>query len=156
MIICGIDPGQTGGIAIVNDDAHDVSVAVMPDSVLSFIAFMRAVAPSHVWIEKAQAMPKNGVVSMFRYGLHFGELIGAISALGYPHTQVRPWDWCRAMHIGASGGSAKCRSLETARRLFPHVDLRGGPKAKKPHAGIVDALLIAEYGRRQLRFGEIL
>jgi len=44
----------------------------------------------------------------------------------------------------------KAMSLVAAKRLFPNLNLRdpNAPKSKKEHDGIVDALLIAEYCRR--------
>ena len=45
-------------------------------------------------------------------------------------------------------GSLKTKemSLVSAQRLYPGADLRASTRCKKPHDGIVDALLIATYG----------
>jgi hypothetical protein len=43
----------------------------------------------------------------------------------------------------------KATSLKAATRLFPGEDMRRTEKSKIAHDGIVDALLICEYGRRK-------
>lgn len=100
-----------------------------------------------VVIEKAQARPGQGVSSMFNYGTGFGRLLGWCEAFLVPHMLVTPQQWAKAMHVGTGKGDPKERSLEAALRLFPDVAMTVG-KSKKPHKGIVDALLIAEWGWR--------
>lgn len=147
-MIVGVDPGIGGGVAVL--DGETARAYVMPP-LTTFAQRLREQPPEHVFIERAQAMPKQGVTSMFTYGRHFGELLGVLVALRLQHTLVRPRDWCRAMHVGTAAETPKHRSLEACERLFPHLDLRATTRSKKPHTGIVDALCIAEYGRRILR-----
>lgn len=101
-----------------------------------------------IFIEKAQAMPKQGVSSTFNYGTGFGRLIGWCEALGLPFELVTPQAWMRVMHAGTTGTDSKARSLQAAQRLFPGVSLIPG-KCRKPHMGLVEALLICEYGVRR-------
>ncbi len=95
-------------------------------------------------------MPKNGAVSMFNYGVHFGQLLGVITSLGIAHTLIPPTTWTKTMHVGTTKTEPKEKSLQAVRRLFPGQKLTFGEKAKKPHDGLIDALLIADYGRRIL------
>jgi hypothetical protein len=156
-MIVGIDPGKTGGIVtITRQKCSVIDLMVMPEHPQELIGYLEelvAASPAggiHVFIEKAQAMPKNGAVSMFNYGVGYGQLQGILLALKLPHTLVPPKTWTKVMHAGASGTEPKKKSLEVAHRLFPGQNLRdpGSMRAQKPHEGIVDALLIAEYGRR--------
>jgi hypothetical protein len=39
-------------------------------------------------------------------------------------------------------------ALIAAKRLFPNQKLVFGDRATKPHDGLIDALLLAEYARR--------
>lgn len=163
MIICGIDPGQKGGWATIRANG-DVEVFSMPPELSSPMYFfagylngLRMAAGTeelHVFIEKAQAMPKQGVSSMFTYGVHFGTLLGIIMAYRVKHTLVPPRTWASKIHAGTKAGDPKHRTLEAVRRLFPAVDLLETPRCKKPHSGKVDALAIAEYGRRVMMGGE--
>ncbi len=153
--IIGIDPGQTGGMATLlkmpSGFPPEVSICVMPP-IQTFAALMLEYKrDSHVFIEKAQSFPKGGVAGMFNYGQHFGELLGVLWAYDIPHTLVPPRVWSKVMHAGTAGTDTKKRSVEAAQRLFPNVQLTVGERAKKPHLGITEALLIAEYGRRQLK-----
>jgi hypothetical protein len=55
---------------------------------------------AHVVIEEAQAMPGQGVRSMFTCGLGLGVWLGVLAALGCPYTRVRPQIWKRAFGLG--------------------------------------------------------
>lgn len=160
MTIIGIDPGATSGAWCSLACDHHGSIlnsewATMPEMYL--LADLLEVTPGlkHVIVEKAQTMPNQGGVSTFRYGAHYGTILGILIALKLPHTLVHPSHWTRIMHagtktLGKGRAEAKKRSLEAALRLFPERDLRATPRSSKPHDGIIDAMLIAEYGRRHL------
>lgn len=148
-MIIGIDPGQTGGVAELTAVTGTVAALFPMPSISDFASWISSRRDSHVFIEKAQCMPKQGISSAFHYGCHFGELLGVLVAYLIPHTLVPPRTWARVMHTGTKDATTKERSVEATQRLFPSVELRVG-KAKKPHLGITEALLIAEYGRRSL------
>ncbi len=42
----------------------------------------------------------------------------------------------------------KAMALVAVKRLFPDLKLTFGERATKPHDGLIDAVLIAEYARR--------
>ena len=70
--------------------------------------------------------------------------MGVLSALGVPYELVRPQKWKREF----SCTSDKNTSIAVARRMFPTVPLLATPRCKKPHDGMAEALLMAEYCRR--------
>lgn len=157
-MIIGIDPGATtGGIAIMLDHGEVMMLWEMPSIVELVYEFtaLKAGADSSLfaYVEKAQAFPGQGVVSMFNYGLGYGQILGVLGALEIPYELIHPRVWSKEMLTGTSEPvqskklkKDKSRNIEAARRLFPSLpELR----AKKPDSGIVDALLIAEYGRRR-------
>lgn len=113
-----------------------------------FEDLVRAFGVKHAFVEKAQAMPGNGSVSMFTYGTSFGRIIGWLETLGVPMTLVPPQTWQKMMHMGCTG-KPKDRSRQAVRRLFPRENLIPHGCIKL-HDGLADAMLIAEYGRRQL------
>ena len=124
----------------------------MPDDALEIVRVLRSYSEKdecHVFLEKSQAMPGQGSVSMFNYGVGFGTLLGVLAALKIPHTLVHPKTWCKVMHQGTTAGEAKERSLEAARRLYPQVELIR-PRCRKPDEGYIDALLLAGYAKRVL------
>lgn len=155
MILIGIDPGQSGAVATLKPSWEGLTTTaiVMPESVLYFAEYLGRHAcgkNAHIFIEKAQSFPKQGIASAFNYGVHFGELLGVIQALGLSHTLVSPRTWTKVMHQGTKDDEPKKRSLEACRRIFPNIKLEATERSKRAHDGIVDALLLAEYGRRQL------
>lgn len=153
MKIVGIDPGQKGALVFLDGDT--IELHQMPDNAGDIVNILSSLSSNdHIFLEKAQAMSiggvKQGVSSMFNYGVGFGTLLGIIAALKIPHTLVHPKTWCKEMHQGTSEGDAKQRSLEAARRLYPQVNLIR-PRCRKPDEGFIDALLIAGYGLRILK-----
>ena len=148
-IVIGIDPGLKGSVCILGDP---ITFHPMPSSPfdLALILSKYPTATTHVFVEKAQAMPGQGSVSMFNYGRGFGEILGVIAALGLSHTLVPPVTWTKVMHKGCYGKDAKAKSLDAVTRLFPHVDLMRTDRCKKPDEGFVDSLLIASYGKKSL------
>ena len=153
MYYFGIDPGSKGAIAII--DVTFINLYPMPDNALDLAKILKlaTLSRSHVFVEKAQAMSrerKGGATGMFTYGTGYGIILGILAALELPHTLVHPKTWCKAMHAGTRAGMPKQRSLEAARRLFPTVELKRTTRCSKPDEGFIDALLIAEYGRRTI------
>ena len=97
-------------------------------------------------VEHVSAMPGQGVTSCFSFGQNFGFILGLLSAYDIPYELVRPQKWKRLF----SCTSDKNTSIAVAQRLFPGVDLRRTPRCLKPHDGVCEALLLAEYCRRKL------
>ena len=160
MSVIGIDPGLHGGLACLLHDAG-ATVRVMPllghgdldtADLGAWLQAMRiSYPPIHVFLEKAQSMPKQGVASAYNYGRTCGLIEGTVRTLGLPYTMVPPAAWHRAIMAGIPrDGRPKDRALIAAQRLFPLVSLLASARSRKPHDGIIDALLIAEFGRRIL------
>ncbi len=138
--------------------AHITSSGVRPDHV-----FLEAARPFPMKFQRARLvdatgeqaadaqLETSGVVANWNRGYSLGLFEGLFVALAIPYTLVAPQSWQRAMHAGVSTYvDTKQRSILAAQRLFPQVSLLATPRSLKPHDGIADALLIAEYGRRAL------
>lgn len=155
--VIGIDPGAaTGGIAIAVNET--LVVLPMPD-IRNFFCEMKIhalIGDAHVFVEKAQSFPKQGIASAFNYGRHFGELLGVLVSCGLRHTLVPPAVWSKTVHAGTKGGDTKVRTLEAVRRLFPDTNFKATQRCKKPHSGMVDAAAIAWYGQQYLKRGTTL
>ncbi len=147
MIICGIDPGKKGGIAQIDQEGTVFHIAPMPN-IHDLMKFLRDHGKIKVYLEKAQSMPSDGSKGAFTYADSYGQIQGIMIALMIPYELIAPQIWTRTMHVGCTGTNPKAKSLQAARRLFPTADLLATPRCRVPHDGMVDALLIAEYGRR--------
>jgi hypothetical protein len=158
-IVIGIDPGVSGAVAALAGSGRVVAVDDTPTVWARpgrsrrrayDVAAMRALLARHVVdgalvhavVEHQQAMPRQGVTSMFSTGFGYGLWVGLLAGLGVPHTVVAPRKWQIAMLAGR--GDPKARALLAASRLFPELAV---PRFRH---GRADALLLAEYGRRLL------
>jgi len=143
--IMGIDPGVTGAIAFYFPDApgriavDDVPVAGGEISAPHLASMVRRYSPTLAVIEKVNAMPGQGVVSMFNFGRSYGDVRGVIGALNIPLHFVSPQKWKK--HFGLTSDKDQSRML--AIRMFPTVSEHF--KLKK-HDGRAEAALIALYG----------
>ena len=61
--------------------------------------------------------------------------------------RITPQKWQKEMIPGCKSGDTKPRALELAKRLWPEETFLASQRCKKPHDGIVDAALLAEYAR---------
>ena len=147
MTYIGIDVGKNGGLALISSDGSYVAI---PWNDAEFAETMediylckdKAVAV----VEKVGAMPKQGVVSMFNFGQSVGYIKGVLESFRIPYQEITPQKWKGEFGLN----SDKASSAEVCRKLFPEVDLFATPKSKKPHDGMAEALLMAEYARRKL------
>ena len=158
MIYIGIDPGKNGGIAVINDKfPKPVNITVYKysdDDLIDVIDVCTKGSSLAVHrdeeikcvLEKVNAMPGQGVVSMFNFGQNFGFIQGVLKAYEIPFELVPPQKWKKEFSVT----SDKNTSIEVAKRLFPGVNLKATEKCKKDHDGMAEALLMAEYARRHL------
>jgi crossover junction endodeoxyribonuclease RuvC len=156
-ISIGIDPGLEGAIVALKLDGtlffwdtptHRVSAKSSKReydfwSVRNILAASGMHEPKHVYIERQQAMPKQGLSSTFKTGLGFGMWLGMLAGLEIPYTVVTAVAWKKTMMAGMS--KEKGASIIRAKQLFPTA---AGELSLKKHHGRADALLIAAYGRQ--------
>ena len=103
MRILGVDPGIHGGLAIVeiNDGAAPALLEAIDIPIigvgakervdpLALRTWVMAHQPQHACIERAQAMPKQGASSGFKYGRATGAIEAVIVCCEVPLTIVEP------------------------------------------------------------------
>jgi len=153
-IIIGIDPGIEPAIAAVDNDGrllgcmriqkvgNEMNISGFQKYIQSFCSIEKH---QHVYIEKAQAMPGQGVVSMFNYGKSFGTILGVLTAMGIPYTLVAPQTWKKTM-LADMDRSDKNSSRLRAMQLWPD---KAEFFKRKSDQHIAEAALIAEHGRTE-------
>ena len=150
MIYIGIDPGKSGGYAVIKTMTIYNNVIVKPWDDTEFVHDMREIyldnEISMCCLEKVGAMPGQGVTSMFSFGKSAGFIEGVLEAFSIPYQLVPPQTWKKAYSLNSN----KQTSIEVCRKLFPAVSLMRTERCKKPHDGMAEALLMAEYARRKL------
>ena len=141
LIPIGIDPGKSGAIVVIFPDGPDrIRLDQTEKDVADWLNDVTS-EKCFCYIEKVNAMPKQGVSSTFKFGKSFGFLIGLLSAFRVPHEFVTPSKWQREM--GCLSGGDKNVTKQKAQQLFPKTEWKITHKE-------ADALLIAEYCRRSL------
>ncbi len=162
-VFVGIDPGITGAVAAIDNNGNFLNVWDTPSTVVKrgkkyrnvhlpclMVEILRRITedyrgvPITVALELVNAMPDQGVVSMFSMGYGLGLWEGIVTALMLPLERVTPVKWKHQM-MGGGKGDGKQASIVRALELFPHA--ADHLMRKKDH-GRAEALLIAEYFRR--------
>lgn len=148
----GIDPGKSGGAVLLSPCGQIVDKLINIQTGRDVLNFLNNHKDKQIfaYCEKAQAFPGGqGIVSTFNYGQGYGEILGILQALNIPFELIPPTKWTRVMFAGVPVSyKGKDRARIAVSRLFPGIDLRASSRCQRPHEGLVDALLIAEYGRR--------
>ena len=148
MIVCGIDPGASGAIAVIRDgvpEVIDMPVAkimvgktaknrISPQLLAYELHYLMPVDVAY--IEEVTAMPRQGVSSVFTFGQAHGLVLGAVAALGVRTVRIRPQLWQKT--VGAKG-DPRPRAME----LYPSMTEQ---LKRKKDDGRADALLIAHTG----------
>ena len=161
MNFIGIDPGLQGGIATIRESGY-IDVLIMPTTLNGkkrtlnnptlasvFSLLDAADIKCYAVLEQQQPMPKQGVTSMFSIGYGFGVLKQCLIDFNISHEVVRAQEWQKEFGITGRKGNTKTQALRICQDLFPDVNLLATERSKKPHEGIVDAVLIAEFARRR-------
>ena len=92
-----------------------------------------------VVVEQVNAMPGQGVTSMFNFGQTFGAIKGVCAALNLPIFFVRPSRWKKYFElINSSKDSSRTKVIE----MYPSLSSQ---LAKKKDVNKSDAILIARY-----------
>jgi crossover junction endodeoxyribonuclease RuvC len=156
MNIAGIDPGLSGALAIVAEQAvlfvDDLPTFGIPSGrrtrpeldLGSLRQMLCAHAIDHVVLERVAARPGQGTVSMFRFGYAAGAITGLVAGLQLPYSFLLPKIWQKKAGVGPSPEQARKRAAE----LFPPVAPQFG---RKKDAGRADAILPAYAGLKMLR-----
>jgi crossover junction endodeoxyribonuclease RuvC len=153
MKIIGIDPGLSGAIAVIENNKvlNIFDMPVMPEGKKN----KRQLNSAHlvkllrdniikneeiaVVVEQVNAMPGQGVTSMFNFGQTFGAIKGVCAALGLPIFFVRPSKWKKHFElINSSKDASRTKAIE----MYP---LLSNELSKKKDVNKSDAILIARF-----------
>ena len=153
MKIIGIDPGLSGAIAVLENNKvlnifdmpvmsegkknkRQLNSALLVNFLKENIVNNEEVA---VVVEQVNAMPGQGVTSMFNFGQTFGAIKGVCAALDLPIFFVRPSKWKKYFElINSSKDSSRTKAIE----MYPSLS---NQLAKKKDVNKSDAILIARF-----------
>lgn len=153
MIYLGIDPGQDGGVSMIDNEKNIWYINKYDD-----ISFSKLICDLHkntimnVYIEDVHAIRGAKANATFKFGFNTGKAHGIIAASGRTPNLVLPQVWKEEFNLNLGHeydkDSKKKASIEKAKELFPNVNLVPY-KCKVEHDGMAESLLIAEWGRRK-------
>jgi crossover junction endodeoxyribonuclease RuvC len=141
----GIDPGSVSGAYAVLDetgkiiDVDDLPVVGRQVDAAEFARIVQQYHPKRAVLEDVWAMPKQGVRSMFRFGVSVGIVQGVLMAAMVPVILVTPMKWKKHFRLDSDAEKSRALAIHTwpaCRKL----------SRKKDH-GRAEALLLAKYGQ---------
>ena len=153
MKIIGIDPGLSGAIAILKDskvlnlfDMPVMSEGKKNKRQLNSAQLVNIIKENTdkndeiaVVVEQVNAMPGQGVTSMFNFGQTFGAIKGISAALNLPIYFVRPSKWKKHFDlINSSKDASRTKAIE----MYPSM---AENLSKKKDVNKSDAILIARF-----------
>ena len=153
MIIIGIDPGISGAISIVENkkilEVYDTPTMIdgkknkkqINGAQVCHIIKERLNLGKEVVVvvEQVNAMPGQGVTSMFNFGQSFGVIKGICAALGLPIYFVRPTKWKKYFNlIKTNKDASRTKVIE----VYPEISDK---LQRKKDSNRADAILIALY-----------
>ena len=153
MIIIGVDPGINGAISIVENkkilDVYDTPTMIdgkknkrqINSAQVSNIFKERLKLNKEVIVvvEQVNAMPGQGVTSMFNFGQSFGVIKGICAALKLPIHFVRPAKWKKHFNlIKTNKDASRTKVIES----YPEISSK---LHRKKDSNRADAILIALY-----------
>ena len=146
MIVCGIDPGLTGGITFMQGEevsAYRTPVVKVANkkilNLVRIVDYLKLYEPEVVYIEKQQAMPGQGVSSTFKTGLNYGLYLGLFVALDTKYVEVTARKWKKELNVSADKDLARAR----ASFLLPQASDSWQLKCED---GVAESALIAYWG----------
>jgi crossover junction endodeoxyribonuclease RuvC len=153
MIIFGIDPGVSGAISVLENkkiiEVYDMPTMIdgkknkkqVNGSQVANIIKERLNGDNEiiVVVEHVNAMPGQGVTSMFNFGQSFGVIKGICSALSLPIYFVRPSKWKRYFNLIKTNKDASRTKVIEA---YPEISSK---LYRKKDSNKADAILIARY-----------
>ena len=157
-LILGIDPGLTGAMVAIDFNGtichwkrFKKVLVGKKDSFLDLAdarAWILSIEPEvSVWLEKVWAFPEQGVSSSFKFGSVYGATQGLLRGIELTYSLVPSMTWHKEYDALALDLRGKDASKFVFKNLFKKHPFEITHKGNV-HDGLIDATLIAEYGRR--------
>ena len=153
MIVIGIDPGINGAISIIENkkilevydtptmidgkkNKRQINSAQVTNIIRERLKDGKEIT---VVVEHVNAMPGQGVTSMFNFGQSFGVIKGICAALSLPIYFVRPAKWKKHFNLIKTNKDASRTKVIEA---YPQISDK---LHRKKDSNRADAILIALY-----------
>lgn len=160
MIYAGIDNGISGALVAIDSDSRIIRMTGMPVGSNTRGARVDSAAVSD-WLSALQRdtgikptvlleVPgkfSKGILAVASMWDCFGAIRSILETQKYRHKLTPPLEWQKKMLPGCAPGDTKPAALIRARQLWPDEKWLLSSRCRTPDGGLIDAALIAEYGR---------
>jgi hypothetical protein len=158
MIYIGIDNGLSGAIVAIEQPGEIRKAATMPTrnktkgnevdaDALSMFFNGFLLSETTVLLETPGKFAK-GVQAISSMWDSYGATRAVLETLRLRHLRITPQSWQKIMLPNCAKGDTKPAATLKARQLWPQETWLATPRSTTAHLGLIDAALIAEYGRR--------
>lgn len=166
----GIDAGLDGGIAELDSAGNLLDLTVMPTVkvgkgrkidlqvlsdyfALAKIGCQRGRLYTFILEDPGGHAPSAAGLRSMTYCFAAIESLLVANKLRYHTVSARKWQsefWSKSKMAKGQKFDTKAAALAEAKKLWPGESFRKSERAKIAHDGLIDASLLAEYGRRKL------
>ena len=162
MIYIGIDNGISGGIALVDETSGQLMTAIAMPTKKARAGDEVDIRAIHIWLSEVTGGNLSNAVYILEEPGGSKSAKAAKSMAGSFHAmrgffeakllrweRITPSQWQKVMLPGCKAGETKPRALSRVAELWPEESFLATERSRVPHDGMIDAALIAEYGRRK-------
>lgn len=144
----GVDPGLSGAVALIcGSDYRVIDIPIMQKgsgtvkfeinaSAMAELLKKEINSPPTAILERVNAMPGQGVASVFSLGDSFGACRAVLACLHVPTFYITPVTWKKFYKLSSDKEEARALAI----KLFPKAELH-----LKKHIDRAEALLMANY-----------
>ena len=144
----GIDPGASGGIAVI-DEKGEMKAYKCPKSsdemALLFQILMGSTSAANIRLlmERVWARPTNAVRAAFSYGTNYGQWLGIAASHEIKMNTVLPVEWIKWV------GCPKALKKDVRKRWLKEKAGKLYPNVNKLTLATSDAILITHYAKEE-------
>ncbi len=156
--VLGVDPGASGGWAVVDHQGKLVGLGIFPTHTVkrstknvtmidgpALAALFESADPTHAFVENVHSRPRQA--GQFNFGLNTGIVHGLIYAAGVDMHLVSPASWKAVYGIKRGDDQTKAQTKDQARQMAREIYPQHAHLFKRvKDDGVAEALLIALYG----------
>lgn len=159
-IYIGIDNGLTGALVALSDHpGPPIAMTTMPTrgkakgnevdslALYEWIISLGCCLDRLTVILETPGKHSPGVQALCSMWDSNGSIRSILEIKSIRHYRIAPQSWQKKMIPGCAKGDTKPAALAKARQLWPNESWLTSPRCSKPNDGLIDAALIAEYGR---------
>lgn len=159
-LIVGIDNGLDGGLVALSDHpGPPIDTTVMPtrgkakgnevdaNAIYEWLLNLGCGLDRLTVVLETPGKHSPGLMSLCSMWDSYGAIRGVLECRGIRHHRISPQTWQTKMLPGCKKGDTKPCALQRAKQLWPSEKWLASARCRTPHTGLVDAALIAEFGR---------